>query len=100
MDFGISHLYATTSTVRNKKMDILLQHYNIFKRVATNLWIKFLWNFVYKYTISLRSLEKFIPTKIRKEDREIINKLETLGYIETDLIRLSRARKCLKVSYI
>ena len=80
--------------------DVLLLNYEVLKNLATDSWIKSLWEFIYKHDIQITSPKIIIPYVIRENDMISINEFIRLGYTETDLVRLNRVRKHFKNLYM
>ena len=101
---GLETLTSNFITLTLQLMQIhtglLLQCYNTLHNLATDLWIKSLWEFVKGQNIQIKSPKENIPEKIRNHDKMIINDFIKYEFDEVDLVRLNRVRNHFKVSYV
>lgn len=79
---------------------ILLQNYNRLQNLATDSWIKLLWEFVIGQNIQIKSPKRLIPNQIRVNDTVIINEFIRHIFDEVDLVRLNQVRNHFKVLYM
>ena len=64
------------------------------------MWIESLLEFVCNHDISIILTKKLYLQWLIEENQKSFEKIEVLGYAETDMVRLKRLRNFLKLLYV